>query len=73
MTSLNINQIVESEHTKCVTMSSREIAQLTGKRHDHVTRDIRKIISNLSQLEDLSPDLGFNIEIVKTGKKGRPE
>lgn len=34
------------------TMTSREIAELTGKRHDHVLRDIDRL------LETLSPDLG---------------
>ena len=36
------------------TMSSLEIAKLTGKRHDHVMRDIRLLIG---KLED-SPSLG---------------
>lgn len=37
-----------------LTMTSREIAELTGKRHDHVIRDVREM---LAELED-APVLG---------------
>jgi phage regulator Rha-like protein len=39
-------------HNNAVTMSSREIAELTGKRHPDVKRDIEKMLTELS--EDVS-------------------
>jgi phage regulator Rha-like protein len=38
-----------------LTMSSRDIAELTGKRHDHVMRDIERL---LSELELAAPIFG---------------
>ncbi|HRG62244.1 MAG TPA: Rha family transcriptional regulator [Burkholderiales bacterium] len=43
--------------TNVETMSSLEIAQLTGKRHDHVLRDIENMISELENA--LTPNLGL--------------
>lgn len=44
-------------------MSSLEIAEITGKRHDHVLRDIRKM---LTELEADTPDLGSEIKYAET-------
>lgn len=39
----------EITEVKVETMTSREIAELTGKRHDHVLRDIDSISPNLGR------------------------
>ena len=40
------------------SMSSKEIAEITGKRHDHVLRDINEMMKQL----EISPNLGSAIE-----------
>ena len=45
-----------------VTMTSREIAELTGKRHDHVLRDIRNMIAELEAAKLATPKLGWHCE-----------
>lgn len=49
--------------TRPVRMSSTDIANLTGKRHDHVLRDIRKMLDALGD----SPNLG-DVEEVKDAR-----
>lgn len=41
-----MNTIISA--SKAQTMSSREIAEITGKRHDNVMADIRKMLSDLN-------------------------
>lgn len=44
---MGANSALESNLSNTETITSREIADITGKRHDHVMRDIRSIFSRL--------------------------
>ncbi|MCJ8507946.1 Rha family transcriptional regulator [Rhizobium lemnae] len=43
-----MNQMVNLNTASTLTMSSREIAELTGKTHDNVRRDVRNMAQELS-------------------------
>lgn len=52
MSDISIMKALAVPSTDPLTMTSREIAELTGKEHKHVLRDIRVMLSQLSLSEE---------------------
>ena len=63
------NNLMIIESSNVLTMSSIEIAELTGKRHDNVTADIEKMLSDLGKA---APDFaGTAFYEVNNAKRSR--
>ncbi len=54
------NQLITLNTNTTLTMSSREIAELTGKRHDNVMADIRNMLDSLNLM---SPEFSGIMEV----------
>lgn len=64
---MNQIQLSGANGSAAVTMTSREIAELTGKNHADVMRDIRNMVDQLTKAEMLS----LAKSTTYTGKDGR--
>lgn len=55
---------------KTITMTTVELAAMTGKRHDHVMRDadraLEAITTSRTACEKMAPDLGASIGVTET-------
>jgi len=52
-----MNQVLTIENSQDIAMTTVEVSELTGKRHDHVIRDTRKMLTELYG-EDGAPKFG---------------
>jgi phage regulator Rha-like protein len=67
-----MNEIVNITQGHALTMSSLEIAGLTGKRHDNIIRDVRKMSSELGLsliFEEKSSGSGRPLTVVNLPKR----
>lgn len=71
-----MNELVNITQGHALTMSSLEIAGLTGKQHQHVLRDIRKMLEALGETDTfvqnwtkVSSGNGRPLEVVKLPKR----
>ena len=65
-TKMNIEAYKEQPKTM---MSTKEIAELTSKRHDHVVRDTKEMINELLHYND-APALGHDDYQLLTDNRG---
>jgi len=64
------NNLMIIESSNVLTMSSLEIAELTGKRHDNVTADIEKMLSDLGKAApDFSGTAFYEVNNAKRSRK----
>ncbi|WP_456265313.1 MULTISPECIES: phage antirepressor KilAC domain-containing protein [unclassified Bacillus (in: firmicutes)] len=65
------NKLTVIEQNGQLLVDSREVAEMTGKRHDHLVRDINRYINILSQNPNLGADQFF-IESSYESGTGKP-
>ena len=53
-------------------MSSREVARLTGKRHNNVLRDIRSLVGSIESSGENTAKFTYHVECIYSVGRGRP-